>query len=159
MNYSFEDLLRYIPDLKSYVKAKTQSDFWEDIVQDTLTYLFIKFEKISVTDLKGLLINTSNFFINKHFAKQNKYTYCAIVEDQFSVQPNIKYTVTGYNTYNISDELYNNLHSVSKQLFRPFEMKLEGMPVKDIAKELNLNENIVHKRIKRCKEYLKKNVA
>lgn len=156
MAHTHEELVEYIPDLRRYVKSRIQSDWWEDVVQDTLLYLFMMFDKLLITDMKGLMINTSQFFINKHHTSQKKYTFVVITTDQFSVDPNVKYTIGEYNGFKMSDELYNSIHRVSKTLFVPFTMQIDGQSIRKIASELGLNENTVKTRIKRCKEYLKK---
>ena len=156
MTHTHEELVGYIPDLRRYVKSRIHTDWWEDVVQDTLLYLFLKFDTLLITDMKGLMINTSQFFINKHHTSQKKYTFVVINADQFTVDPNVKYAVGEYNGVKMSDELYNSIHKVSKTLFVPFSMQVDGLSIRNIAKDLGLNENTVKTRIKRCKEYLRK---
>ena len=158
MIYTYNDFLPFIPDLKLYVKSKVKSDWWEDVVQDTMIYLFIKFDKLIITNLKGLIFNTANFFINKHY-RTSKIEYSDVIETKYmysvtdSMNPTFK--LGNWNGNNIDDKMYSNLRKVSKTLFQPFEMQMNNSSIKDIAVKLQLNENTVKTRIKRCKEFLK----
>lgn len=161
MVYSYNDFLQYTPDLKKYVRSKVKTDWWKDVVQDTLIYLFVKFDKLIITDLKGLIINTARFFINKHF-KQSRIEYSDILETKymFSIHDSIRpvFRIGEWNGNQIDDALYKNLRTVSKTLFAPFEMQMNDKTVREIAEEMDLNENTVKTRIKRCKEYLKNGI-
>lgn len=159
MIYTYNDFLQYLPDLKKYVRSKIKTDWWEDVVQDTMIYLHLKFEKLIITDLRGLIFNTANFFINKHF-RVSRIDYTDVVETKYmyaaSEATNPVFKIGNWNGNDIDDKLYSNLRRVSKTLFTPFEMQLNDKTVKEIATELELNENTVKTRIKRCKEFLKK---
>ena len=161
MIYTYNDFLKYVPELKKYVKSKIKTEWWEDVVQDTLVYLFIKFDKLIITDLKGLIFNTANFFISKHF-KVSKLDYTDTVETKYmySMTDNINPTfkIGNWNGNNINDQLYSNLRRVSKKLLDPFEMQMNDKSIKEIAIGLELNENTVKTRIKRCKEFLKQGI-
>jgi DNA-directed RNA polymerase specialized sigma24 family protein len=158
MVYSYNDFLQYIPDLKKYVRSKIKTDTWKDVVQDTLIYLYMKFDKLIITDLKGLIINTARFFINKHF-RVSKIEYSDVLETKYmfavtdSMNPVFK--IGSWNGNDIDDRLYSNIKRVSKTLMEPFEMQMNDKTVKEISQELELNENTVKTRIKRCKEFLK----
>jgi len=158
MIHTYNDFIQYIPDLKKYVRSKIKTDWWKDVVQDTLIYLYIKFDKLIITDLKGLIINTANFFINKHF-RPSRVEYCDVTEAKymFSAHDTMKpvFKIGSWNGNDIDDKLYSNLRRVSKALFAPFEMQLNDCSVREIAMALELNENTVKTRIKRCKEFLK----
>jgi len=158
MIYTYEDFLEYLPDLKKYVRSKIKTDIWKDVVQDTLIYLYIKFDKLIITDLKGLIINTARFFINKHF-RVSKLEYSDVLETKymFAVTDTMNpvFKIGSWNGNDIDDKLYSNLRRVSKTLFEPFEMQMNNKSVKEISEELELNENTVKTRIKRCKEFLK----
>jgi len=158
MIYTYDDFLQYLPDLKKYVRSKIKTDIWKDVVQDTLFYLYIKFDKLIITDLKGLIINTARFFVNKHF-RASKIEYSDVLETKymFSVTDTMNpvFKIGSWNGNDIDDKLYSNLRRVSKTLFEPFEMQMNNKSVKEISEELELNENTVKTRIKRCKEFLK----
>ncbi len=152
---TYEDFLPYMDDLKKYVRSKVKTDQQQDVIQDTVLYIFLKYETLVITNIKGLLINTSNFFINKHFnTKEKIYDISYLYPMYESVKP--KFYIDNYNSQSIDDNLYKNLKSISKTLLEPLELQLEHKSIKDIAKSLNLNENTVKTRIKRAKEYLKK---
>jgi len=155
--HSYNDCLQYIPDLKKYVKSKVLTDIWKDVVQDTLIYLHFKFDTLQITDLKGLMINTSNFFIQKYYKKikNNKIDYIEKIETNISANFKCNFDIDNYNSYYIDDQLLKNIKNTSKTLFIPFEMQLNGLSIKDIAEELKCNENTVKTRISRCKEKLK----
>lgn len=155
MRYTYNDILTYLPDLKKYVKSKIKDDWWKDIIQEVLLYLYIKFKSLIITDLKGLLINTAKMFINKHFRNTSKIIYNDTIIDIATTNQKHIFMTSGYNTEIIDDRLYNNIKSVSKLIFTPFKMQLDDMSIKEIADELNINENTVKTRIKRCKEHLK----
>lgn len=155
MKYAYNDILTYLPDLKKYVKSKIKDDWWKDIIQEVLLYLYIKFKSLIITDLKGLIINTAKMFINKHFRDNTKIHYRDIISDVYTTQQKHIFITSGYNTDIIDDRLYHNIKSVSKLIFTPFKMQLDDMSIKEIAQELNINENTVKTRIKRCKEHLK----
>ena len=156
MRYTYNDILAYVPDLKKYIKSKIKTDWWKDIVQEVLLYLYIKFKSIIITDLKGLIINTARMFINKHLTKNcsrlifsDDITYTAVTLQKHN------FVAYEYNTDLIDDNLFKNIQSVSKLIFAPFKMQLDDMSIKEIAQELNINENTVKTRIMRCKTYLK----
>lgn len=161
MIHKYSDFYQYIPDLKRYVKSKIKTDISNDIIQDTMLYLFIKFDKLIITDLKGLMFNTSNFFINKHFSKRNKIEYTDnILKYMYNITEtqNPTFKIGIWNSNEIDDKLYKNLRKVSKKLLIPFEMNINNdNSIKEIAKELNLTENAVNMRILRCKKYLQEN--
>ena len=161
MTYTYDDFLMYVPDLRNYVRSKVKTDWWKDIVQDTLVYLFIKFDKLIISNLKGLIINTANFFINKHFGSR-KILYYDIPETKYlynlTEHMNPVFKIGVWNSSGIDDRLYQNLRKVSKALFVPFEMQMNDVRVRDIAIELQLNENTVKTRIKRCKEMLREGI-
>lgn len=158
MIYTYDDFLQYLPDLKKYVRSKIKTDIWKDVVQDTLIYLYIKFDKLIITDLKGLIINTARFFVNKHF-RTSKIEYSDVLETKYMFfvtdTMNPVFKIGSWNGNDIDDKLYSNLRRVSKTLFEPFEMQMNNKSVKEISEELELNENTVKTRIKRCKEFLK----
>lgn len=156
MKYTYNDILTYLPDLKKYVKSKIKDDWWKDIIQEVLLYLYIKFKSLIITDLKGLIINTAKMFINKHFRNTDRMIYKDIIVESSTTHQKHIFMTSGYNTDLIDDRLYNNIKSVSKLIFTPFKMQLDDdMSIKEIAQELNINENTVKTRIKRCKEHLK----
>ncbi len=155
MTYTYNNILQYVPDLKKYIRSKIKTDWWKDVVQEVLLYLYIKFKSIIITDLKGLIINTAKMFINKHFSQNNKLIYCNETTSNAICTQKHTFVTFGYNTDTIDDKLFNNIQSVSKLIFAPFKMQLDDMSIKEIAQELNINENTVKTRIMRCKTYLK----
>lgn len=156
MTFVNDDLLVYIPDLKKYVKTKVKTNEWEDVVQDTLAYLFIKLDTITISNLLGLVINTSDFFIKEYYKKVNKLIYIENYDNcNLYVEPKYKIFVSGYDSALISDKLYKNINSVPDALYIPFQMQLNDISIHEIASELGLNENTVKTRIRRCKEYLR----
>lgn len=161
MVYTYNDFLPYIPELKKYVKSKVKTDWWKDVVQETLLYLHMKFDKLIITNIKGLIFNTANFFINKHFgASKIEYRDTNDMKFMYNVTENSNpvFKLGDWNSYKINDKLFYNLSCISKTLFEPFEMQMNDKSVKEIALELNLNENTVKTRIKRCKDFLKNGV-
>jgi DNA-directed RNA polymerase specialized sigma24 family protein len=66
--------------------------------------------------------------------------------------------IKDYNSYEISDELYDNLNKVSETLFIPFNMQLNGLSIKEISVLLKINENTIKTRINRCKNFLKNGI-
>lgn len=155
MNYTYNDILQYVPDLKKYIKSKIKTDWWKDIVQETLLYLYIKFKTIIITDLKGLLINTGRMFMNKHITMNTRLVFSNTLESAHISTQRHNFDISGYNSSIIDDKLFNNIKTVSKLIFAPFSMQLDDMSIKEIAQQLNINENTVKTRIKRCKEHLK----
>lgn len=158
--YTYNDLLAYVPDLKRFVKSKIKTDWWQDVVQDTLTYLFIKFKSILIDNIKGLVINTATMFIRKHNERmvKDRLTEELVPEKSYTQKPSVQYhkfEVFGYNTAIISDRLLENLRTVSSNFMEPFNMQLNDMSIKEIATELSIPENTVKTRINRCKKYLR----
>lgn len=158
MIYTYNDFLQFIPDLTKYVQSKIKTDWWKDVVQDTLIYLFMKFEKLIITDLKGLMINTAKFFINKHY-RESKLEYIDIVTSKYMYSitdsSNPVFKIGQWNSNEIDDRLYSNIRRVSKALLIPFEMQLDNKSVREISINMGLNENTVKTRIMRCKQFLK----
>lgn len=156
MKYTYNDILSYVPDLKKYIRSKIKTDWWKDVVQEVLLYLYIKFKSIIITDLKGLIINTARMFINKHITKNcTRLVFVNELTTNVSIIQKHTYVSYGYNIDLIDDNLFKNIQSVSQLIFAPFKMQLEDMSIKEIAQELNINENTVKTRIMRCKTYLK----
>ncbi len=156
MTFTNADLLLHIPDLKKYVKKKVKTDEWKDVVQDTLSYLVIKLEYLKVTNLLGLIINTSDFFIKEYYKKLNKLLYIENYDCyNLCVEPNHRILISGLDSTLINDRIYNNINSVSESLYVPFMMQLKDISLTEIAFELKLNVNTVKTRIRRCKEYLR----
>lgn len=158
--HSYNDCLQYIPDLKKYVKSKVTTDIWKDIVQDTLLYLYFKFDTLQITDLKGLILNTANFFIQKYYTFKLKDKLMVVekiekIESHKTVTISCDLKIGRYNSFCIDDVLLKNIDNISETLFKPFQMQLNGFTIKDIAEELKCNENTVKTRISRCKEKLK----
>lgn len=153
MTYTYEDITKLIPVLKRYIRSKIHTDLWQDIMQDTLLYLYLKFDTIIVTNLVGLLFNTANFFINKHYKKQEHLNIDEIV---YLKQDNTKFVFDTWNGYEINDKLYQNLKTISKKYLVPFEMQLSDKSLQEISVELGLNINTVKTRISRAKVYLAK---
>jgi hypothetical protein len=159
MESNYTDCLQYIPDLKKYVKKCVGGSEWEDVVQDTLLYLFLKYDNINVTNVKGLLINTSLFFIKKHLSYNSKVNTCEINDTNIIIDyNNANIKIGKYNSILIDDTLFNNINRVSKSLFIPFQMQLNGKSIESIAKVLKINENTIKTRIRRCKSVLRENI-
>lgn len=158
MTYTYSDFYPYTNDLKNYIRSKIKTDHWKDVLQDTLLYLFVKFDKLIITNLKGLMINTARFFINQHFKgskiKFDNIDLCYNVSDRDSHT----FKLDHWNANEIDDKLLSNLRTIKKQLYEPFDMQLNGKSIKEISQKLNINENTVKTRIKRAKEYLKTNL-
>lgn len=158
MTYKYSDFLEYIPDLKGYIKSKIKTDHWKDVLQDTMLYLFLKFDQLIITNLKGLLFNTANFFINKHFngskIKFDDINLCYNISDRM----NPVFQIGNWNGNEINDRLLYNLKTINKTLYEPFEMQMNNKTIHEIAVNLGLNENTVKTRIKRAKEYLKQDI-
>ena len=144
MTYTYNDIILHIPDLKKYVKSKIKTDWWKDVVQDVLVYLYIKFKSSIITNLKGFILNTAKMFINKYFLRNDKKLIYSneILSNDTSNQIHV-FMRSEYNTNYIDDTLYNNIKSVSKLIFAPFKMQLDDMSIKEIAQELDINENTV----------------
>lgn len=158
MQYQYNDCLEHIPALKTYVQTKIKTHHWKDVVQDTLVYLFLKFDTIEVTNIKGLLINTSNFFIQKHYTAIKKDTKIENIKNTLSlnISPDVK--IGKYNSYLIDDSLFNSINTVSKSLLIPFQLQLNGYSIQEISDKLNTKENTIKTRIRRCKGILKDTV-
>lgn len=146
------DIIKHIPDLKRYVHSKIQSNFWaDDIIQETLLYLLLKIDNIKVTNLKGLVLNTANFFISKY---RNKRHYNNEIPDKI-IEFKGEINLNDFNTYILDDTIYNKLLTVNKEYFNKFILQIHGYSIKEIAIMNNMNENTVKTQIKRCKDYLK----
>lgn len=160
MEISYDNCLQYIPDLKRYVKSIINTSESDDIVQDTLLYLYLKFDDINVTNVKGLLINTSKFFIKKHLSLNAKLNTCEISDNDINIFHinNANIRIGKYNSILIDDTLFTNINRVSKSLFIPFQMQVNGYSIQDIVNELKENENTIKTRIRRCKLILKDNL-
>lgn len=158
MTYTYSDFYPHIPDLKNFIRSKIKTDHWKDVLQDTLLYLFVKFDKLIITNLKGLLLNTARFFINQYFKgikmKFDDIDLCYNITDT----TNPVFVIDHWNVNEIDDKLLRNLRTINKKLYEPFDMQLNGKTVKEISQKLNINENTVKTRIKRAKEYLKQNL-
>jgi len=152
MSKNSTEIIKYIPDLKKYVKSKIKNSYFEDVVQETLLYLLLKIDNIKVTNMKGLLFNTANFFISK--ARNNKVN--VELTDNLKIQ-NFKCEINynSYNTFLLCDEVYNKLLTVNKMYLNKLIMQLNGYSIKEIALIQKCNENTVKTHIKRCKDYLK----
>ena len=164
MEYQYIDCLQHIPSLNQHVRRRIRTDHWKDIVQDTLLYLHLKFDDIEITNIKGLMINTANFFIQKHYTrmKNNRVVGCNNIEEvvanrRINMKANIR--IGKYNSCLIDDNLFKNLNSVSRSLFIPFQMQLNGYSIEEIGDKLDVNENTVKTRIRRCKHALKDNLT
>jgi RNA polymerase sigma factor (sigma-70 family) len=157
MTYNYSDFFEHIPDVKNYIRSIIKTDDYKDVLQDTLLYLFIKFDTLIITNLKGLLFNTARFYINKHLNRTK------IRFDDIDLCYNVSNTdrhifkIDHWNANEIDDQLLRNLKSIKKDLYQPFDMQVNGKTVKEISQKLNINENTVKTRIKRAKEYLKDN--
>lgn len=147
----------YFSDLKHYLKHKIKSDWWEDVYQETLCYICSNEQKIIISNPKGFLLNTANFFINKHYDYNKKWQKDNVENISAKVTTNVMFnTSTGFNGFLIDDKMLIKLQTIPNDLYEPLKMQLEEFSIKDIAKELNLNENTVKTKIKRAKEFLKK---
>lgn len=159
--YTYLDLLTYVPDLTRYIKSKIKTIDWEDVLQETLLYLLIKFDDIVITNLKGLVINTGKNFVNKYFYKKSFEFLEELNEvntkDAASYQKHDFFS-SGFDTEKIGDTLLRNIKNAPESLLAPFRMQLEDYSIKEIALELNLNENTVKTRLNRCKTFLKQNI-
>ncbi len=163
MTYTYNDCLQFIPDLNSYTQKKINNDWWQDVVQDTLIYLYLKFDNLIITNPKGIVINTATFFIKKYYSdtSNNKLLFSADIEKDFfniKSKDNHSIKIGQYNSFLIDDQLACNLNSISKTLFTPFKLQLNGLSIKEISEALGSNENTIKTRIRRCKEELKRNV-
>jgi DNA-directed RNA polymerase specialized sigma24 family protein len=146
----------YLQDLKFYLKRKIKSDWWEDVYQETLCYIYSNKRPIILSNPKGYLINTANFFINKHYDYINKWQTEGVEKVNIKISSNVMFdTSTGFNGFLIDDKLFNKLQTIPGDLYTPLRMQMEEQSIKNIADELGLNENTVKTRIKRAKEYLK----
>lgn len=158
MTYTYSDFYPYIPDLKNFIRSKVKTDHWKDVLQDTLLYLFMKFDSLIITNLKGLLFNTARFFVNKYFnGKKIKFDdidLCYNISDK----DRHTFKIDHWNVNEIDDTLLRNLRTIKKNWYEPFDMQLNGKTIKEISDKLHINENTVKTRIKRAKEYLKQNL-
>lgn len=130
-------ILIYQKDLENFVRSKIKTDDWQDVVQETLYYLCIKIDNINVTNYKGLLFNTANFFILKHFNKKDKK-----VNIQTHTKPNIQ-------------PILKSFKHIKEIHLKPFLMAVYGYKTKDIAVILKTNENTIKTRIRTCRNKLK----
>lgn len=147
----------YLPDLKKFLQHKIKSDWWEDVYQETLCYIYSNQNKVIISNHKGYLLNTARFFINKHFDYNNKWKTDGVENIKENVCCNVMFdTSTGFNGFLIDDNLFIKLKSIPSDLYTPLKMQFEeNQSIKNIAEALGLNENTVKTRIKRAKEYLK----
>jgi DNA-directed RNA polymerase specialized sigma24 family protein len=146
----------YLNDLKFYLKRKIKSDWWEDVYQETLCYIYSNKNPIVLSNPKGYLLNTANFFINKHYDYNKKWQTEGVDNIKARVTNNVMFnTSTGFNGFLIDDKLFNKLQTIPSDLYTPLRMQIEEQSIKNIAESLGLNENTVKTRIKRAKEYLK----
>lgn len=94
--------------------------------------------------------------VNKHITKNcARLVFVNELTTNVSIVQKHSFLAYEYNTDLIDDNLFKNIQSVSKLIFAPFKMQLDDMSIKEIAQELNINENTVKTRIMRCKTYLK----
>lgn len=158
MTYTYSDFYPYIPDLKNYIRSKIKTDHWKDVLQDTMLYLFMKFDSLIITNLKGLLLNAARFFVNQYYRgtkiKFDDIDLCYNISDR----DRHVFKIDHWNANEIDDILLRNLRTIKKNLYEPFDMQLNGKTIKEISDKLNINENTVKTRIKRAKEYLKQNL-
>lgn len=148
----FDIFYPYLDDLKRYIKSKCYDiSYCDDILQDTLLYLYLNYKNIHITNPKGLLFNTCKFFINKYQTFIIYEDYKTNMYVTMSCSINVNYT---YNSFNIDDKLLNIITNINKDLFIPFKMQLETYSIKEIANILNIPENTVKTRIFRCKKEL-----
>ena len=153
--YVFDDVIPHLKELKIYIRTKVNTEWVEDIIHDTMLYLFLKWDQLIITNLKGFLFNTSNFFIKKWYFNQKRY--CSVTLDDVNTTTYTFIQEYGNNApeFTVSDKLYYNLRTVSTNLLVPFQMQMEDKSIKEIAKDMELSENVIKTRISRCKTYLK----
>ena len=144
-----------LKELKKYVRTKVNTEWVEDIIHDTLLYIFLKWDELNITNLKGFLFNTSNFFIKKLYVNQKRYSSATLDDINITTYTNVQEYGNDVTEFTVSDKLYYNLRTVSTNLLIPFQMQMEDKTIKEIAKDMNLSENIIKTRISRCKTYLK----
>lgn len=147
-----QEIIKYIPHLKRYVKSKVKTVYWEDVVQETLLYLLLKIDNIEITNTKGLLFNTANFFISK--SRNNRETVPLNNNDKIT-NFNGSVIKNKYNTYILDDKIFCKLLKVDKKHLKKFVLQINGYSIKEISVMCNCNENTVKTHIKRCKDYLK----
>lgn len=147
-----EDIVKFIPDLKRYVRSRLNSDIWvEDVVNETLLYLLSKINDIEITNLNGLILNTSNFFISKY--RNNKIYNNDIPEEIVNFNGIVE--LNKLNTYNLDDKMYSKLLSANKVHLHKLTLQIMGYSIKEISEIYKTNENTTKTHIKRCKDYLK----
>lgn len=148
-----EEIIKLIPDLNRYVRFRLNDKMWvEDVVQETLLYLLLKIDDIEVTNIKGLVLNTANFFISKY--RDKKIYNNDIPESPIKFNGNV--IINKINTYNIEDKLFNNLLSVNATHLEKLLLQIHGYSIKEISEIYNTNNNTTKTHIKRCKDYLRK---
>jgi DNA-directed RNA polymerase specialized sigma24 family protein len=142
----------YLPYLLLNLKKKIKPlECAEDAYQEILIYLHLK-DDIIIQYPKTYLYNLAKWYSYK----KKTYLHTELV-DNINYKQNIIFSSeSGRNTNHIDDRLLNRLESISNTLYKPFIMQIyDNMSIKQIALELNSNENTIKTRIKRAKEYLR----
>jgi hypothetical protein len=70
MKYKFSEVLKNKDIMIRYIKSYIKCDDWKDVYQEAMLYMYIKFDTIVITNIKGLCLNTCKFFIKKYFTNQ-----------------------------------------------------------------------------------------
>lgn len=149
-----KEIIKYLPDLTKYVKSKINL-YWEDVVQETLLYLLSSINNINVTNIKGLIFNTANFFIKKFYTKNTNISfvnYDSIKNLTINFECNIY--KNKLNTYLIDDNQYNKLLNINKTYLKKLILFINGYSLNEIADITNININTVKTHIYKCKKIL-----
>ena len=130
---------KYIIDAKNYIyKHINNKEDANDILQDAILYCLCNANKYTITNDKGFLLNSCNFFIKKYYNSIKTYDYLTDIEDQ---PASLEY----------DDLILRTIQSISKKELQPYFLQLEGYSIRDIAQVYNLPINSIKTKIRRCK--------
>lgn len=128
----------HITYLYNYINSKIKNtDDSKDVLQDVLLYLYKK-DITDILNLKGYMINCSNFYI-LNFFKRKKRTVNFLNEYKNEI-----------TSTNIELDIPNSIYLI------PIKLQLNGYSIKEISTILNINENTTKTRLRRGKAKLKK---
>lgn len=142
----------YLSYIKSVLKRKCNNqDDADDMFQEIMIYLWNK-QDTKIIYPKTYIANLVKWYVSK--VKKTYNTREINDADKKGESIPIFNSETGWNSYELDDKIIERLKTIPKMLFESLSMQIfDGLSIKQIANNLNTNENTVKTRIKRAKEY------
>lgn len=157
----------YMPTVKAicrHILSGLGNDVVDDAVQDTFikVWYFARSDKKLSGSLKGLIYQTArNQCLDMLRERKRKSDVCVIAEDIYEIESLISESGADLETVFARKYNYNLVHEVIEQMEEPdrriFILRyFYNYKIREIADDVNLSEDNVESRIRRKREYLKK---